>query len=99
MSETRKNKRNTAIAYGEMKQKEKGITLEQGSYGPSKEEINSLAGLEIKVEAYEIILDEKTGKALRVKDGKTLSEISKDKYDRLIKEAKKKEKREETMEH
>ena len=99
MSETRKNKKNTAIAYGRMKQEDKGITIEQGNYGPSREEVNNLAGLEIKVEGYEIIFDEKTGKVFRVQDNRTLSEMNKDKYDRLLKEAARREKREETIEH
>ena len=99
MSETRKNEKNTAIACGEMKQSGKGIIIEQGSYGPSKNEINSLAGIEIKVEGYEIICDEKTGKILRVQDKRTLSEMSRDKYDRLLKEAKRRETRKEGFEH
>ena len=77
MSETNKKIRNTAIAYGDMKAKENGkeIIIEQGNYGPSKNEINSLAGMEIKVEGYEIVFDEKSGKILRVKDNRAISEI------------------------
>lgn len=99
MSETRRNQRDTAIACGEMKQKEKGIIIEQGKYGPSKNEINNLAGMEIKVEGYEIIFDEESGKILRVQDKRTLSEMTKDKYDRILKEAKRRESRKEGLEH
>lgn len=99
MSETRKNERNPAIACGEMKQREKGIIIEQGNYGPSKNEINNLAGMEIKVEGYEIVFDEKSGKILRVQDKRTLSEMTREKYDRVLKEAKRREARNEGLEH
>lgn len=93
MSETSKKSGNTAIACGDMKAKEdgKGIIIEQGNYGPSKNEINNLAGMEIKVEGYEIVFDEKSGKILRVKDNRTISEIIDDKNRRKIMEAMKKQ--------
>lgn len=89
MSETKRRTGNTAIAYGDMKAKENGkeIVIEQGNYGPSKNEVNGLAGMEIKVEGYEIVLDEKTGKLLRIKDNRTLSEILDDKKRARIMEA------------
>ena len=48
MSDTKKS--NAAIACGDMKLKDdgKGIIIDQGNYGPSKNEINQLAGMEIK---------------------------------------------------
>ena len=99
MSETNNKKKNPAIACGEMKQEDKGIIIEQGNYGPSKNEINNLAGMEIKVEGYEIVFDEKSGKILRVQEGRTLSEMTRDKYDRVLKEAKRRESRKEEIEH
>jgi len=95
MSETIKKTGNAAIACGDVKTKEdKGIIIEQGTYGPSKNEINQLAGMEIKVEGYEIILDEKSGKLLRVKDNRTLSEITDDRNRKKIMEAMKKQEKE-----
>ena len=93
MSET---KRNPAIACGDMKAKkeEKGIIIEQGTYGPAKKDIINLAGMEIKVEGYEIILDEKSGKLLRVKDNHTIGEIINDKTHRKIMEAMKNQEKE-----
>ena len=99
MSETKNNERNTAIACGEMKQQDRGIVIEQGNYGPSKNEIINLAGMEIKVEGYEIVLDEKSGKILRVQDKRTLSEMTRDKYDKVLKEAKRREAIKEEIEH
>ena len=85
MSETMK--KNPAIACGNMKPAEKEIIVEQGNYGPSKNEINNLAGMEIKVEGYEIILDEKSGKVLRVQDNRTIGEIIDDRRRRKIMDA------------
>ena len=73
MSETIK-KRNAAIACGEMKQEGKGIIVEQGNYGPSKNEIINLAGMEIKVEGYEIA--GKTGTAQKYEN----NQIAQGKY-------------------
>lgn len=49
MSETKKRKGNAAIACGDVKTNEdnKGIIIEQGTYSPSKNEVNQLAGMEI----------------------------------------------------
>lgn len=46
MSDTKKS--NAAIACGDMKFDGKGIIIDQGNYGPSKNEINQLAGMEIE---------------------------------------------------
>ena len=98
MSETVNKKKNPAIACGEMKQEEKGIVIEQGNYGPSRDDINGLAGMEIKVEGYEIVFDEKSGKLLRVKDNRTINEIlADDKKRKIMKVLKKQEK--EGLEH
>ena len=51
MSETnRKTKSNPAIACGDMKVNGEKIILDQANYGPSRSEINGLAGMEIKME-------------------------------------------------
>ena len=96
MSETIRKTGDPRIACGDVKTREdsKGIIIEQGTYGPSKNEINNLAGMEIKVEGYEIIFDEKSGKLLRVKDNRTLSEITDDKNRRKIMEAMNKKEKE-----
>ena len=59
MSDT-KNKSNAAIACGDMKLKDdgKGIIIDQGNYGPSKNEINQLAGMEIKFDEECIVTNE-----------------------------------------
>ena len=99
MSDTN-NKKNPAIACADLRYDEKGnrIAVEQGNYGPSKSEINNLAGMEIQVEGFEIIKDEKTGKILRIKDNRTINEVIDDKHRRLIEEAlKKKEEKEQEV--
>ena len=98
MSETINKKKNPAIACGEMKQQDRGIVIEQGNYGPSRDDINGLAGMEIKVEGYEIVLDEKSGKLLRVKDNHTINEIIDIDIRKKIMKAKK-EKEKEGIEH
>ena len=95
MSDTKK--KNPAIACADLQYDERGnkISVEQGNYGPSKNEINSLAGMKIQVEGYEIIKDEKTGKILRIKDNRTINEVIDDKHRRMIEAAlKKKEEKE-----
>ena len=59
MSDT-KNKSNAAIACGDMKLRDdgKGIIIDQGNYGPSKNEINQLAGMEIKFDEECIVTNE-----------------------------------------
>ena len=89
MSETMK--RNPAIACGDMKSVEGKIIVDQGKYGPSKMEINTLAGMEIKVEGYELTYDEKSGKVLRVKDNRTIGEVMNDRRRTKIIEAMKKQ--------
>lgn len=76
MSDT-KNKSNAAIACGDMKIKEdgKGIILDQENYGPSKNEINQLAGMEIKFEEECIITNETENGEIAVIDKKTGSII------------------------
>ena len=98
MSETNKKIKNTAVACAEMKETDKGLVVDQGKYSPSRTDINTLAGIEIKVEGYEIVLDEKTGKILRVQDNRTISEIVDDERRRKIKEAMK-TKEQEGIEH
>ena len=95
MSETNKKLGNTAIAYGDMKAQENGIIIDQGNYGPSKNEINNLAGMEIKVEGYEIVFDEKSGELLRVKDKHIINKITGDKSKKIIYAMKNKENKEE----
>lgn len=59
MSDT-KNKSNAAIACGDMKVKDngKGIIIGQENYGPSKNDINQLAGMEIKFDEECIVTNE-----------------------------------------
>ena len=86
MSDTN-NKSNTAIACGNLKTDEKkSISIEYGTYGPAKNELINLAGLDITCGGtYKIEKDPKTGKILRIQDGRTLSEMSKEKYEKIIK--------------
>ena len=84
MSDTN-NKSNTAIACGNLKTDEtKSISIEYGTYGPAKNDLMSLAGLDITCGIYKIEKDPKTGKILRIQDGRTLSEISKEKYKKIL---------------
>lgn len=72
MSETSKKSGNAAIACGDMKAKEdsKGIIIEQGNYGPSKNEINNLAGMIIEAKE-NTVTNELNGKVSRIdKNGK-----------------------------
>jgi len=71
MSETSKKKGNAAIACADVKTKKNEIIVEQGKYGPSNNEINELAGIEIAVEDClitnengEIQVVDKTGKVI-----------------------------------
>ena len=92
----KKNKSNTAIACGNLKtDSEKSISIEYGTYGPAKNDLINLAGIDITCGGtYKIEKDPKTGKILRVKDGRTLSEMQKDKYDKLVKKYKENDKEE-----
>lgn len=91
MSETKK--KNPAIACGNMKKTENELIIEYPDFGHSKNDIINLAGMEIKVEGYEIVFDENTGRVLRIKDNRTISEIiddrNKDKIIRAMKTNKK----------
>lgn len=87
MSETKKRKgRNPAIACCNMTAG-KEIVVNQGKFGPSQNDINSLAGMEIKVEGYEIVYDKQSGKVLRVKDTRTIGEVIDDRRIIKIKDA------------
>ena len=59
MSDT-KNKSNAAIACGDMKLRDdgKGVSIDQEKYGPSKNDINQLAGMEIKFDEECIVTNE-----------------------------------------
>ena len=85
MSETRKRRKNPAIACCNMIAG-KEIVVNQGKFGPSQNDINNLAGMEIKVEGYQIIVNE-SGKVLRVKDKRTISEVVDDRRRAKIKDA------------
>lgn len=73
MSETNnKTKNNPAIACGDIKLDEKeGIILDQGKYGPSKTEINQLAGMEIKFEEESMVTNETEDGRIAMMDKKT----------------------------
>ena len=96
MSDTR-NKSNTAIACGDIKLKGKGIIIDQGKYGPSRNDINQLAGIKIKfgeenecivtneTETGEVaMIDKKTGELISYLEGD--GDIGK-KLDRMDKKA------------
>ena len=72
MSDT-KNKSNAAIACGDMKLKDngKGIIIDQGNYGPSKNEINQLAGMEIKFDEECIVTNENQNGTIAMIDKNT----------------------------
>lgn len=82
MSETnKKTESNLAIACADLKVSEnrKEIKVEQGKYGPSRKEVNQLAGMEIKWEDSTVtnetpdgrvaILDKSTGKVIGYLEG------------------------------
>lgn len=96
MSETN-NKSNTAIACGNLKtDSKKSISIQYGTYGPTKNDLINLAGIDITCGGtYKIEKDPKTGKILRIQDGRTISEMQKDNYDKLIKKYKENNNKEE----
>lgn len=51
MSDTNKS-RNTAIACGNMKEENGRIIIEEGKYGPSKQDLLDLAGMEITCDTH-----------------------------------------------
>ena len=85
MSETNTNKPDNKVSYI-IFGKDKELTINEAKEQPLDTNIEFS-----RAESFEIIKDEKTGKILRVKDNRTLSEIQKDKYDRILKEAKRRE--------
>ena len=83
MSETNKEtKNNKAIACADMKLEGKKIILDQAKYGPSRSEVNLLAGMEIKFDKANectvtnetpdgrlAVLDKSTGKVIGYLEG------------------------------
>ena len=91
MSETSKSNKK-AVAYEVVQIENDRLKLIEGKYALSKEELDKLDNMIITVGGtYKIEKDSKTGKISRIQDGRTLSEMQNDKYERLLKEAKKKE--------
>ena len=88
-----KNKSNKmAVAYEVVQVDNNKLKLIEGRYALSKEELDKLDNMIITVGGtYKIEKDSKTGKISRIEDGRILSEISKSKYDRLIKNNEKEE--------
>lgn len=64
MSDTKKS-RNTAIACGNMKEENGRIVIEEGKYGPSKQDLLNLAGMEIICDTH-TFEQEKNGEIIRV---------------------------------
>ena len=83
MSDTKKPN-NPVAAYEVVQAENNMLKLVEGRYALSKEELNNLPGMIINAVGYEIVKDEKTGKILRVKDNRTISEVNDDKHRRLI---------------
>jgi len=94
MSETKRREKAT-IGYEVVQIDNDKLNLIEGRYALSKEELDKLDNMIITVGGtYKIEKDPNTGKVSRVQEGRTLSEISKDKYDKLLKEAKRREEQE-----
>lgn len=92
MSETRKSNKK-AVAYEVVQVENNMLKLIEGRYALSKEELDKLDNMVITVGGtYKIEKDPKTGKVTRIQDGRVLSEMSDEKYEKLLKEANKKEK-------
>ena len=71
MSETnKKTKNNPAIACADIKTDGKQLIIEQGKYGPSRDDINELAGIEIKLEDATVTNETPEGR-IAVRDEKT----------------------------
>lgn len=91
MSDTKKSNKK-AVAYEVVQVENNMLKLIEGRYALSKEELDKLDNMVITVGGtYKIEKDPVTGKVSRIQDGRKLSEMSTDKYDRLLKEAKRKE--------
>ena len=87
MSETSKSEK-TTIGYEVVQIQNDKLKLIEGRYALSKEELDQLENMIITVGGtYKIEKDPKTGKVSRIQDGKTLSEMQNDKYERLLKQA------------
>ena len=94
MSETNRREKAT-IGYEVVQIDNDKLKLIEGRYALSKEELDKLDNMVITVGGtYKIEKDSETGKVCRIQDGRTLSEMQNDKYDRLLKEAKRKEEKE-----
>ena len=91
MSETKKSEK-TTIGYEVVQIDNDKLKLIEGRYALSKEELDKLDNMIITVGGtYKIEKDPATGKAYRIQDGRTLSEMQSEKYEKLLKEAKRKE--------
>lgn len=80
----------TYVVYGDENEKE--LKIRTSNRQPLN--VLNVMNMEISCESYTIEKDSKTGKIVRVKDGRSLSEMSQEKYDRLIKEYKAKQAKE-----
>lgn len=93
---------NPAVAAAQIVPNEKTVIIPPNGYTiemTSKKLTMEDALMSLQAYGYDIVKDEKTGKILRVENNKTLSEMSKQKYDELInKEKQKKEKPGEELE-
>lgn len=91
MSETKKSNKK-AVAYEVVQVENNMLKLIEGRYALSKEELDKLDNMVITVGGtYKIEKDSETGKVARIQDGRVLSEIQNDKYERMLRAAKKKE--------
>ena len=89
MSDTKKQSNKKAVAYEVVQVENNMLKLIEGRYALSKEELDKLDNMVITCGGtYKIEKDPKTGKIARIEDRKTLSEVQKDKYDRLMKKYK-----------
>ena len=84
MSETNNKKGKKAVAYEVVQVENNKLKLIEGRYALSTDELRQLDGMILNTESYKIVKDEKTGKVLRVQDNRTLSEMSADKYKKLL---------------
>ncbi len=84
MSETKNKKGKKAVAYEVVQVENNKLKLIEGRYALSTDELRQLDGMILNTESYKIVKDEKTGKVLRVQDNRTLSEMSADKYKKLL---------------
>ena len=90
MSETKK-KNNPVAAYEVLQEENNKLKLIEGRYALSNEELRKIDGMILTTSNYNIVKDEKTGKVFRVQDNQILSEMNKEKYDRLLKQQREKE--------